>query len=89
MNNKAFTLIEICFVIVILAAIISIAIPAINSSRQDSTTMVENATAKTLNEAITRAQLKEDPNIEALLLAQDQSAIIQYLDDNNYIQKTD
>ena len=89
MNKKGFTLLEICFAIVILAAIIAMAIPAISTSRQDSNTMVENATAKTLNDALTRAQLKEDPNIETLIQNQDQTALIQYLDDNNYIQKRD
>lgn len=86
MNKNAFSLIEILVVVALLAIVISIAVPALFTSREDTIVLSENATAKTLNDAVTRAIIKEDPQIQVLLQTGTQEQVIEYLVDNNYIE---
>lgn len=57
-KRSGFSLIEILFTIVILAAVILIAVPALQSSLRDSTTANAEANVKSLNQAASRARIQ-------------------------------
>jgi type II secretory pathway pseudopilin PulG len=61
-HNAGFTLIELTVVGIILVILVVLVIAAINSSKRDSTNTGADASARTINEAITRAVLKGDTN---------------------------
>lgn len=89
MNKKqkqGFSLIEIIVAVAILAIIIGIAVPTLNTLRQQSEQTAQGASAKTLNDAIVRAQIKNDLNIQTYLDNNDQEGLILYLDTNRYIE---
>lgn len=57
-NQKGFTLIEILFTVVIIGTIISISVPAINSSLTNGKEARESANVQSLNQAAERARIK-------------------------------
>lgn len=81
--KKAFSLIEILVVVALIGIILGIAVPALNSSRQDSIETAASANAKSLNDARTRAKLKGDEN--PVLDGNDAVAAAQYLITEGYL----
>lgn len=82
--KRAFTLIEILITVAIIGIVLSIAVPALSSSRQDSIETAARGNAKTLNDARTRAKIKGDTN--SVLDGEDAVAAATYLIGENYIQ---
>lgn len=86
-KNGGWTLIELLVVITIIGIIVSITIAALGTSKSDTTQEGAEANAKVINEAITRAVLKDDTN--ALIVgddANDVEAATAWLIDQGYIR---
>lgn len=82
--KKAFTLVETLIVAAVLAIIITIAVPAILSSRQNAEYRTADANAKLLNDGITRATLEGDT--DPVLSGSNVEALALYLVAENYVQ---
>jgi prepilin-type N-terminal cleavage/methylation domain-containing protein len=65
-RESGFTLIEILAVVAILFILVSVIVPGMVTSKIDSQRASEQATAKTLNEAVTRVILKETGGITSM-----------------------
>ena len=84
--NKGFTLIELLTVIAILAIIGAIAMAALATSKTDAHNSAEAGAAKTLNEALMRASIKNDQDVAEAVENGNAATIINVLLSKNYIK---
>jgi len=83
MTHNGFTFSEVLVAIAIVAVITAIGIPSLNRSKADSNDVQARASAKIINDAITRATLAGDTN--PVLFGSDEVAATTYLINNGYI----
>lgn len=83
--SKGFTLIEILIVVAILSIITGLAVAALHTSMKDSKLQSEKATAKVLNEALIRADIKNDSEVAAAIANGDGDMIIDILFEKGYV----